>query len=86
MGPEAALQKLLKHIVVELVDKPAAVEVDSIVSDGGNTIVLTVRTAQGETGKVIGRTGRNAGALRVLLDAVAAKYKRRVVLEIADSR
>jgi len=79
------LRGLLLDVVKELVDRPDKVEVTQTVSDGGNTVVLTVRTADGEVGKVIGRGGRNAQALRILFEAIAAKYKQRVVLEIADS-
>lgn len=78
------MRDLLQMLVEELVDKPDQVEVTKTTSEGGNTVVMTVRTANGEVGKVIGRQGRNAQALRVLLEAVAAKYKQRVVLEIAD--
>lgn len=78
------LLELTKDIVRELVDKPEGVEVQQTISDGGQTIVLTVRTADGDMGKVIGKLGRNAQALRVLLEAVAAKHKQRVVMEIAE--
>lgn len=80
------LRKLLADLVCELVDRPQDVTVFTTISDGGNTVVLTVRTAAGEVGKVIGKQGRNAQAVRLLLEAVAAKYKQRVVLEIDDSR
>ena len=79
------MQELLRDIVKELVDKPNKVEVAETISDGGDTVVLTVRTDDGEVGKVIGKMGKNAQALRVLLEAIAAKHKKRVVLEIADS-
>lgn len=80
------MRKLLADLICELVDKPAEVGVTTTISDGGNTVVLTVRTANGEVGKVIGKQGRNAQAVRTLLEAVAAKYKQRVVLEIDDNR
>ncbi len=80
------LRDLLQSLVMELVDNPKEASVTSTVSEGGNTIVLTIRTANGEIGKVIGRQGRNAHALRILLEAIAAKYKQRVVLEIDDRR
>jgi predicted RNA-binding protein YlqC (UPF0109 family) len=80
------LRKLLDDLVRELVDRPDEVSVFTTISDGGNTVVLTVRTANGEVGKVIGKQGRNAQAVRILLEAVAAKYKQRVVLEIDDNR
>jgi predicted RNA-binding protein YlqC (UPF0109 family) len=76
----------LATIVRELVDSPDEVNVAPAVSDGGNTIVLTVRTGSGEVGKVIGRQGKNAQALRTIMEAVAAKYRQRVVMEIADAK
>lgn len=78
------LRALLASITKEMVDRPDGVHVTTSLSDGGGTVVLTVRTADGEVGKVIGKQGRNAQALRVLLEAVAAKYRQRVVLEIDD--
>jgi len=79
------MQELTQEIVRELVDHPDGVEVQQTVSDGGQTIVLTVRTADGDMGKVIGKQGRNAQALRTILEAIASKYKQRVVMEIADN-
>lgn len=80
------LRTLAEEIVKELVDIPEEVKVTSTASEGGNTVVLTVKTANGETGKVIGRKGKNAEALRTLLEAIAAKNRQRVVLEIADRK
>ena len=84
-GPVEKLRVLLQTMVCELVDQPAAVVVVATPSDG-RTVILTVRTASGELGKVIGKQGRNARALRVLLEATAAKYKHRAVLEIEDEQ
>jgi hypothetical protein len=78
------MQELAYGIVKELVDYPAGVAVQQTISDGGQTIVLTVRTAEGDMGKVIGKQGRNAQALRTILEAIAAKHKQRVVMEIAE--
>lgn len=80
------LRDVLSAIIRELVDDPDKCSVKGTISDGGSTIILTVRTGNGEVGKVIGRTGRNARALRTLLEAMAAKYRIRVMLEIADVR
>ncbi len=80
------MQELLKTLVEELVDYPNGVVITETVSDGGNTIVLTVRTKDGDLGKVIGKQGKNAQAIRTLFEAIAAKYRRRVVLEIADKQ
>jgi uncharacterized protein len=78
------LQSLALTIVRELVDRPDGVEINQTVSDGGNTIVLTVRTSGGDLGKIIGKQGRNAQSLRILLEAIAAKHRQRVVMEIAE--
>jgi predicted RNA-binding protein YlqC (UPF0109 family) len=78
------MQELAREIVKELVDQPSGVDVQQTISDGGNTVVLTVRTSDGDMGKVIGKQGRNAQALRTILEAIAAKYKQRVVVEIAE--
>lgn len=80
------LKKWLTDLLRELVDRPDEVSVSTTVSEGGNTVVLTVRTADGEVGKVIGKQGRTAQAVRSLLEAVAAKYKQRAVLEIDDNK
>lgn len=79
------LKEVLEVLVVELVDKPDEVYVEETVSNGGNTRVLTVNVAYGEVGKIIGKQGRNARAIRHILESIAAKAKTRVVLEIADS-
>lgn len=80
------LRNVLAAIVEELVDDPTQCSVRETISDGGSMVILTVRTGNGEIGKVIGKTGRNARALRTILEAMAAKYRIRVVMEIADTR
>lgn len=80
------IRGLLEAIIKELVDRPDKVEVNQVVSQGGNTWVLTIKTANGEAGKVIGKQGRNVQALRLLLESMAAKHRRRIVLEVADNR
>jgi len=80
------MQNLLKNMVEELVDAPDDVTVSKTVSDGGNTVVLTVRTATDDMGKIIGKKGKNAHAIRTILEAIAAKYGYRVILEIAEKQ
>lgn len=80
------IEGVLLGIVKELVDQPDGASVHSTISNGGGTVVMTVRTASGEIGKVIGKAGRNAQAIRLLLDAFAAKYRCRIVMEIDDPR
>lgn len=85
LSKDFTLRELLQDIVMELVDNPDAVSVSQTASEGGGTVILTVKTGNGDAGKVIGKSGRIAKALRVLLEAMSAKYKTRVMLEIADS-
>jgi predicted RNA-binding protein YlqC (UPF0109 family) len=80
------LETMARLIVTELVDKPEEASVAAALSSDGQIITVTVKTADGEQGKVIGRQGSHAQATRTLLEAVAAKHKLRAVLEIADAR
>jgi len=72
--------ELLAWIARHLVDDPAAVEVVSIERDG--VLVLRLHVAPDDVGKVIGRQGRIARALRTLVRASGVRDDRRVVLEI----
>ena len=65
-----------------MVDDPDAVEVEAI--DGDNTIVVELTVAKADLGKVIGREGRTARAIRTLLAAASARQQRRAVLEILE--
>lgn len=73
---------LLAWIARQLVDEPAAVSVETIERD--DTTVLRLHVAPADVGKVIGRQGRLARALRTLVRASSARSDRRVVLEIAE--
>jgi len=73
---------LLAWIARHLVDDPEAVRVETVEQDG--TTVLRLHVAPDDVGKVIGRQGRIARALRTLVRASGARGDRRVVLEIAD--
>jgi predicted RNA-binding protein YlqC (UPF0109 family) len=74
--------ELLTWIAQRLVDDPAAVSVETVEQD--DSIVLRLHVAPDDVGKVIGRQGRIARALRTLLRAGGARDDRRIVLEIAD--
>ncbi len=76
------MKELALRLAQALVDRPEAVEVREL--EGGRTTVLELRVAKEDLGKVIGKEGRNARALRTLLEAAAAKLKKRVVLEIIE--
>lgn len=78
------LVDICRTIVEELVDSPGNVAITPTLGNGGTTAVITVRTATDDYGKVIGKRGKNVEALRVLLEAVAAKHRMRLMLEIDD--
>ena len=76
------MKDLLTEIVQALVDQPDQVSVNEI--KGDNTTVLELKVAKSDMGKVIGKHGRNAQALRTILSAAAGKTRRRYVLEILE--
>jgi uncharacterized protein len=76
------LAELVEYLARQLVDDPDAVRVDEEEREG--TVVFTLHVAQEDIGKVIGRQGRVARALRAVVRAGAARQRRRVLLEIAD--
>jgi predicted RNA-binding protein YlqC (UPF0109 family) len=74
--------ELLEHLARQLVDDPDAVSVEEVRQEGAT--VLQLRVAKDDVGKVIGRQGRIARALRAIVRASGARSHRRVVLEIMD--
>jgi uncharacterized protein len=73
---------LLAYLARQLVDEPDAVSVQEVEREG--TVVLELRVAQDDIGKVIGRQGRIARALRAVVRASGARSHRRVLLEIVE--
>ena len=76
------MAELLDYLARQLVDEPDAVRVEEL--DEPDVLVLRLHVAEADLGKVIGRQGRIARALRTIVRAGAAREGRRVVLEIAD--
>ena len=76
------MSELLAYLARELVDDPAAVRVEE--EDREDALVLVLHVAPDDVGKVIGRQGRIARALRTLVRASSARDGRRVLVEIAD--
>ena len=76
------LKDLIEYVGKSLVDMPEKVEVREIV--GEQTIVLELIVDETDRGKVIGKQGRTAKALRTILNAASTKLKRRAVLEIIE--
>jgi predicted RNA-binding protein YlqC (UPF0109 family) len=77
------LSDLVDYIARSLVDEPGQVRVD-IVEEDDRAIVLELTVAPDDLGKVIGRDGRTARAMRTLLAATSARQRRRAILEILE--
>lgn len=77
------MREFLEFIVRHLVDRPELVVIDQVEAE--TTVTFTLHVGPGEVGRVIGRSGRTAQAIRILLAAVAARQGRRAMLEIAGS-
>jgi predicted RNA-binding protein YlqC (UPF0109 family) len=77
------MKEFIEYIAKHLVDNPDQVEVEEKASEE-NKVVLALKVQQEDVGKVIGKQGRTAQAMRTLLTAIAAKEGQRAVLEILD--
>jgi predicted RNA-binding protein YlqC (UPF0109 family) len=76
------MKDLIAYIARALVDHPEQVVVSEV--EGNQTSVLELKVAKEDLGKVIGKQGRTARALRTILSAASAKMKKRTVLEILE--
>ena len=76
------MAELLEHLARRLVDEPDAVRVER--EELEDVVVLRLHVAKDDVGKVIGRQGRIARALRQLVRAASGRQRKRVVLEIVD--
>ena len=77
------MAELVAELARRLVDEPDAVRVDEF-EEADGTLVLRLHVADGDVGKVIGRHGRVARALRTVVRSAGVRSDRRLVLEIAD--
>lgn len=76
------MKDLISFIVGKLVDQPEAVEITE--REEGETIIIELRVAKEDLGKVIGKQGRTAKAMRAVLSAAAGKLEKRSRLEILE--
>ena len=76
------MKDLIKYIAQALVDTPDKVEVSEV--QGEQTSVIELRVAKEDLGKVIGKQGKTAKAMRTILSAASAKVHKRTVLEIIE--
>jgi predicted RNA-binding protein YlqC (UPF0109 family) len=77
------MEDLLEFLARSLVDRPDEVSVEGFDEDDG-TIVLEIRVAEEDVGKIIGRGGRTVSSLRTVMRAVASRQDERVVVDVID--
>lgn len=78
-----ALKTLVEYVAKSLVDHPDRVNVAEV--EGEKTTILELRVAEDDLGKIIGKHGRTAKAIRTVINAAATKEKKRAVLEILET-
>ncbi|KPJ68802.1 MAG: RNA-binding protein [Syntrophobacter sp. DG_60] len=76
------LRELVEQMAKSLVDNPDAIDVKEI--EGEQTSVIELKVAKEDLGKVIGKQGRTARAMRTILNAASTKVRKRTVLEIIE--
>ena len=76
------MKDLISYIAKSLVDKPEEVDVTEL--EGEQTSVIELKVAKEDLGKVIGKQGRTARAMRTILGAASTKLNKRSVLEIIE--
>ena len=76
------MKDLIEFIVKALVDDPSAIEVEKV--DAEKTTTFKLRSAKNDIGKVIGKRGRTASAIRTIMTAVSARQGKKAVLEILE--
>ncbi len=81
-GTQSELSHLIEVVAKALVDQPEQVSVGEVM--GENTTVIELRVAKTDIGKIIGKEGKTAKAIRTILLGAATKLKRRTVLEIVE--
>jgi len=76
------VKELIEYVVKSLVDNPDVVSVKEI--PGEKTVIYELKVGEGDLGKIIGREGRTAKAIRTIVSAAAMKRGKRAVLEILE--
>ncbi len=76
------MKELTKRIIQALVDHPEQIVISEV--EGKQVTVLEIKAAKEDLGKIIGKQGRNAKAIRTILNAASAKTKKRTIMEIVE--
>jgi len=79
---DVTMKDLVEFIAKALVDEVDRIEISEI--SGNQTNIIELKVAKEDIGKVIGRQGRTADAIRTILNCAAAKHSRRYILQIID--
>ncbi|MCK5566790.1 MAG: KH domain-containing protein [Actinomycetia bacterium] len=77
------VKELLEYMVKELVDSPDDVEIEEVEEDE-KTVIFNLKVAEDDLGKVIGKKGRTANALRIVMRAASAKRGKSSIVKIID--
>jgi predicted RNA-binding protein YlqC (UPF0109 family) len=80
--PLSELSKMIEYMAKMLVDLPDQVGIHEI--EGENTMVIELKVAKEDLGKIIGKQGRTARAIRTILNGASTKLRKRTVLEIIE--
>jgi len=84
MSNETKEEKLIKEIIYSLVDKKEEVSIDITLT--GHTAVYDIRVADSDVGKVLGKKGGHAAALRTIFSAIYGKMGKKLHLQVVDPR
>ena len=76
------MKEVLETIAKSLVDSPGEVQITEI--NGDKTIIFELRCNSKDVGKIIGKSGKTVGAMRTILNSMAAKQGRKAMLEVVD--
>ena len=76
------MKELIKHIIQALVDHPEQVAISEL--EGKQSTLLEIKVAKEDIGKIIGKQGRTAQAIRTILNAASGKAKKRTIVEIIE--
>ncbi len=76
------MKQVLETIAKSLVDAPTEVQITEI--DGEKTVIFELRCNAKDVGKIIGKSGKTVGAMRTILNSMAAKQGRKAMLEVVD--
>lgn len=81
-GNDVSMKELVEFISSALVDETSRIEISEI--QGNQTNIIELKVAKEDIGKVIGRQGRTADAIRTIINCAAAKLSKRYILQIID--